>query len=46
MENITQDEDHLEDYAIHKSQYAYNAVLTLEKWVLRGQNTVFGAILL
>ena len=38
---FTQGEDRLEDYAIHESQNAYNAVLTLEKWVLRGENTVF-----
>jgi hypothetical protein len=41
MDNITQGEDRLVDYAIHESQNAYNAVLTPEKWVLRGENTVF-----
>jgi hypothetical protein len=29
------------DYAIHEPKNAYNAVLTPEKWVLRGENTVF-----
>ena len=28
MDNITQGEDRLEDYAIHESQNAYNAVFT------------------
>ena len=41
MDNITNGEDRLEDYAIHESQNAYNAVLAPEKWVLRGENTVF-----
>ena len=43
MDNITQGEDRLEDYAIHESQNAYNAVLTPKKWVLRGDNTVYGS---
>ena len=41
MDNITQGEDRLEDYAISESQNAYNAVFDPEKWVLRGENTVF-----
>ncbi len=41
MDNITQGGDRPEDYAIHESQNAYNAVLTPEKWILRGQNTAF-----
>jgi REP-associated tyrosine transposase len=41
MDNITPGEDRLVDYAIHESQNAYNAVLTPEKWVLRGENAVF-----
>ncbi len=41
MDNITQGEDRLEDYAIHEPQNAYNAVSTPEKWVLRGENSVF-----
>ena len=41
MDNIIQGEDRLEDYAIHESQNAYNAVLTPEKWILRGENTIF-----
>lgn len=41
MDDITQGEDRLEDYVIHESQDAYKAVLTPEKWTLRGENTVF-----
>jgi REP-associated tyrosine transposase len=41
MDNVTQGEDRLVDYAIHESKNAYNAVLTPEKWVLRGENTGF-----
>ena len=41
MDNITPGEDRLEDYAISESQNAYNAVFDPEKWVLRGENTVF-----
>jgi len=40
MDNITQGEDSLEDYAIHESQNAYNAVFTPENWVPRGENAV------
>lgn len=40
-DNITQDKNHLEDYAIHESQAAYNAVLPTEKWALRGDNEIF-----
>lgn len=35
-----------EDYAIHESQTAYNAVLLIEKWVLTGDNTVFSTTFL
>ncbi len=41
MDNITQGEDRLEDYALHELQNAYNAVLTPEKWVLRDENRFF-----
>jgi len=43
MNNITQGEDRLEDYTIHESQNAYNAVLPPEKWGLREENTVFSS---
>jgi hypothetical protein len=33
--------DRLENYAIHESQNAYNAILTPEKWILRNENTFF-----
>jgi hypothetical protein len=39
MDNITQGEHILEDYAIHELQNAYNTVLPPEKQALRGKNT-------
>lgn len=41
MDNPTQSGDLLEDYAIHESQHGYNAALTLENWILQGDNAIF-----
>jgi len=37
----TQGKEPLEDYAIHESQKAYDAVFTPESWALSGENAVF-----